>query len=263
MDVDGDGTADVDVSRTYYFGTSFGGGLGPQLLALEPRVRVGVFSYPGGAAGRIDIIRLRPAQRGSFTGAALAARTPSLINAGGLTNLDGVAVGTPFFDENIPLRNQPPVVNDVAGALEIQELFERAEWVAQAGDAAAYAPYVRKTPLAGVPAKSVLVQVCKGDETGPNPRNVAIIRAGDLADRSTFFRNDLAYLEDPAVPKDPHGFLNRFNGSGITGEIARGGQMQAALFLASDGTNIIVPEPSRFFEVPIVLPLPEDLSFIP
>ncbi len=263
MDVDGDGASDLDPSRVYYFGASFGGGLGPQLLALEPRVRVGVFSYPGGAAGRIDIIRLRPAQRGSFTGAALAARTPSLINLGGLTSLDGVAVGPPFFNENNPLRNQPPVINDVAGALEIQELFERAEWVSQPGDAAAYAPYVRKNPLPGVPPKSVLVQICKGDETGPNPRNTAIIRAGDLADRTTYFRNDLAYMEDPTVPKDPHAFLNRFTTRGIAGDIARGGQTQAATFLASDGTIIVWPDPSRFFEVPIVPPLPEALQFIP
>jgi hypothetical protein len=263
MDVDGDGTAALDPSRIYYFGGSFGGGLGPQLLALEPRVRVGVFSYPGGAAGRIDIIRLRPSQRGSFTGAALAARTPSVINALGLTSLAGVAVDPPFFNENIPLRNQPPVINDVAGALEIQEVLERAEWVSQAGDAAAYAPYLRKSPLPGVPPKSALLQICKGDETGPNPRNMAIVRAGDLADRVTFFRNDLAYMEDPAVPKDPHSFLNRFNSAGITGEIGRGGQIQVAVFLASDGTNIIWPEPSRFFEVPIVPPLPEDLAFIP
>jgi len=65
------------------------------------------------------------------------------------------------------------------------------------------------------------------------------------------------------VPKDPHSFLTRFASPGIAGEIARGGQTQAAIFLASDGTNITVPEPGRFFEVPIMPPLPEDLSFIP
>jgi dienelactone hydrolase len=263
MDVDGDGIPDLDPSRIYYWGTSFGGGLGPQLLALEPRVRAGVFSYPGGAAGRIDIIRLRPSQRGSFTGVALAARTPSLINANGLRLLDGVAVAPPFFNENIPLRDQPPVINDVAGALAIQEVFENAEWVSEAGDAAAYAPYLRKSPLPGVPSKSVLLQVCKGDETGPNPRNMAIVRAGDLTDRTTFYRNDLAYQEDSTVPKDPHSFLGRFTSPGVTGQIGRGGQNQAAAFLASDGTNIIWPDPSRFFEVPISLPLPVDLSFIP
>jgi hypothetical protein len=262
IDVDGDGMQILDPSRIYYFGGSFGGGLGPQLLAMDPRVRVGVFSYPGAAAGRIDIIRLRPAQRGSFTGAALAARTPSVINAGGLTSLDGVAVGPPFFNENIPLRNLPPVINDVAGALDIQEVLERAEWVSQAGDAAAYAPYLRKNPLPGVSPKSVLIQVCKGDETAPNPRNTAIIRAGALADRTTYYRNDLAYMENPATPKNPHAFLNGF-ASPATADIARGGQNQVAAFLASDGTNIVWPDPVRFFEVPIVPPLPEDLGFIP
>jgi hypothetical protein len=92
---------------------------------------------------------------------------------------------------------------------------------------------------------------------------MAIVRAGELADRTTFYRNDLAYQEDPTVQKDPHGFLNRFNSPGIMGQIGRGGQIQAATFLASDGTNIICPDPSRFFEVPINLPLPVELSFIP
>ena len=262
MDVDGNGVPDLDPARIYYFGGSFGGGLGPQLLALEPRVRVGVFSYPDASAGRIDIIRLRPAERGSLTGAALAARTPSLINPGGLTSLDGVAVDPPFFNENIPLRDQPTVINDVAGALEIQEVFDRAGWASRASDPAAYAPYLRKNPLPYLSPKSVLIQIAKGDQTEINPRDSAIIRAGDLADRTTFFRNDLAYLEDPAVPKNPHGFLNRFTSPGITGAVARGGQTQAATFLASDGVTIIWPEPRRFFEVPIVPPLPESLGFI-
>ena len=155
------------------------------------------------------------------------------------------------------------MINDVTGALAIQEVFENAEWVSEPGDAASYAPHLRKSPLPGVPAKSVLLQVCKGDELGPNPRTMAIVRAGDLADRTTFYRNDLAYQEDRTVQKDPHGFLNRFDSPGITGQIGRGGQIQAATFLASDGTNIIWPDPSRFFEVPINLPLPVELSFIP
>ena len=65
------------------------------------------------------------------------------------------------------------------------------------------------------------------------------------------------------MQKDPHSFLIRFNSPGIMGQIGRGGQIQAATFLASDGTNIIWPDPSRFFEVPIHLPLPVELSFIP
>jgi hypothetical protein len=39
-------------------------------------------------------------------------------------------------------------------------------------------------------------------------------------------------------------------------------QEQIATFFATDGAEIIHPEPARFFEVPIQEPLPEDLSYI-
>jgi len=45
--------------------------------------------------------------------------------------------------------------------------------------------------------------------------------------------------------------------------IALGAQQQIATFLASDGTAAIRPEPAQFFEVPIMLPLPEEFNFIP
>jgi hypothetical protein len=262
IDVDGDGSPDLDSSRVYYFGGSFGGGLGIQFLAIEPAVRVGAFNVPGGAAGRIDLIRLRPAVRGTV-GEALASRTPPLINPPGLTSIGGIPVDPPFFNENIPLRNQAPVINDVAGAIEIQEVLENAEWASEYADAAAYAPHLVRDLLPNVSAKSVMFQIAKGDQTGPNPRTTAVVRAADLADRVTFFRNDLAFAEDPAVPKDPHGFFLRYTSSGITGEIARSAEVQVAIFLASQGNIIIHPEPERFFEVPIVLPLSEDLNFIP
>jgi hypothetical protein len=40
-------------------------------------------------------------------------------------------------------------------------------------------------------------------------------------------------------------------------------QTQFAVFLASEGTEIIHPEPKRFFEAPVVLPLPDAFGFIP
>jgi hypothetical protein len=45
--------------------------------------------------------------------------------------------------------------------------------------------------------------------------------------------------------------------------IALGAQQQIATFFASDGTVVIHPEPAQFFEIPIMLPLPEELNFIP
>jgi len=275
IDVDGDGFADLDRSRIYYFGQSLGGNYGTPFLAVEPSVLVGVVTVPG--APIIDNRRLSPSAR-STLGAPLASRTPSLINAPGITSLDGVPAMPPYFNENMPLRNglplavrltdgtshviQSPVVNTVAGPMEIEALVENTEWVGQSGVSAAYAPHLRRNPLAGVPAKSVVYQFAKGDQSGPNPANTAILRAGDLADRTTFYRHDLAYAENPVLPKNPHAFMTSIDNPAFAA-IARGAQEQIARFFASDGKEIIHPEPQRFFEVPIVLPLPEDLGFIP
>ena len=115
-----------------------------------------------------------------------------------------------------------------------------------------------------MPQKSVLFLFAKGDLTVPNPTTTAILRAGDLADRTIFFRNDLALAEDPRMSRNPHGFAFAIaDPSALAREIARGTQQRVALFLASGGELIIHPEPARFFEVPVLLPLPEDLSYIP
>src|SRR5262249_34197044 len=177
--------------------------------------------------------------------------------------IDGVPVGPPYFNENLPLRNQPPVINAVSGDMAIQEVIDNTEWVSQAGNPVAYAPHLRKDPLAGVLPKSVIFQVAKGDENVPNPTASALLRAGDLADRTAFYRNDLAFAEDPSVPRDPHAFRNRIDNTNcLVAAIAVGAQRQTATFFASDGKTIIHPQPARFFEVPIKGPLPEELNYI-
>src|SRR5262249_22090837 len=101
-------------------------------------------------------------------------------------------------------------------------------------------------------------------QTAPNPTNAAILRAGDLADRATFYRNDLAFAENAAVPKNPHAFLVRIDSPvPLVRHIALGAQEQLATFLASDGAVIIHPDPSQFFEDVIDLALLEDLDYIP
>src|SRR5262249_47548231 len=134
-------------------------------------------------------------------------------------------------------------------------------WVSQSGDAVAYAPHVRRAPLAGVPAKSVIYQVAKGDQIVPNPAATALLRAGDLADRATFYRHDLAFAENPQLVTNPHGFLTRLATLGLRA-LPRGAQEQIATFFATNGAGVIHPEPARFFEVPIRLPLPEALNYI-
>jgi hypothetical protein len=260
MDVDGDTASDLDPSRIYYFGQSLGGMYGTIFLAVEPSVHAGVPNVPGGPL--IELLRLSPAVRPAL-GFVLATRVPSLINVGGLV-----------FDENMPLRNQPPVINTVAGAMDIQRVFEWSEWVTQAGNSVAYAPYLRKAPLMGMLPKDIIVQFAKGDMFAPNPTATALLRAGDLAERATYYRNDLAFA-DPVrnptgvqVPKDPHGFLF-FNSISpflvpALGDVGAAARQQIAEFFASDGVNVIDPDGAGpLFEVPIEGPLPEELNFIP
>jgi hypothetical protein len=135
--------------------------------------------------------------------------------------------------------------------------------VSQTANPVAFAPHLRKDPLPGVPVRPVLFQFAIGDEIAPNPTNAAILRAGDLADRATLYRNDLAFAENSAVPTNPHQFLLRIDSPNpLVRQIAFGAQDQIATFFASDGVTVIHPDPARFFETPIQGPLPEDLNFI-
>jgi hypothetical protein len=173
---------------------------------------------------------------------------------------DGVALTVGLADGTVRVI-QSPVSNTVPGAMQIQEVIEHIEWVSQSGNPVAYAPHLRKSPLAGIAAKSVIYQFAKGDQIVPNPTSTAILRAGALADRATFYRHDLAFAENPQLPTNPHGFLTRLDIPGFRA-ITRGAQEQIATFFATDGAVVIHPDPARFFETPIRGPLPEDLNFI-
>jgi hypothetical protein len=252
MDIDGDGGRDLDPARISYVGQSFGGIYGTKFLAVEPNVRLGVPNVPGGPI--IEIARLSPAFRGLVT-LSLLNRTPTLIN------LPGFA-----FNENMPLRNLPPVIDTVPGASAIQRLIEWSEWATQAGNPAAYAVHLRSRPLAGVPAKTIILQYARGDQTVPNPTTSAIIRAGSLQDRTTVFRNDLAFAADPTFPKNPHTFLTRLPGLAPPGAaaVAIAAQDQIALFFSSDGATVIDPDGAGpLFETPLSVPPWEDLAYIP
>jgi Bacterial virulence factor lipase N-terminal len=257
IDIDGDGTADLNAQRIYYAGQSFGGIYGTKLLGIEPNIKAGVPNVPGGSITEV-------ARLGAFrflTAVALATRTPQLLNVAPTPN-----VPVPFnlnFNENIPLRNLPLVVNNVPGATAIAQVLDRFEWVQQSGNPVSYAPLIRKSPLPGSAAKSVIIQFAKGDVTVPNPTTSAILRAGGLQDRATYFRNDLANALNPLVPKNPHTFLTNI-GAAATVPYAFAAQSQIAAFFASNGTVTIDPDgPNPFFEVPITLPLPESTNFIP
>jgi Bacterial Ig-like domain len=242
VDVDGDGSPDLSTSRIYYAGQSFGGIYGTELMGSEPDVRAGVLNVPGGPI--IEIARL-----GSFrplVGIALITRTPSLYNAvpnARFTN----------FDENMPLRNLPTVVDTVPGASAIQNAIDNAEWAQQAANPAAYAPHI---------TRPVIFQFARGDMTVPNPTTSAILRACACASRATLFRNDLAFAANPAVPKNPHTFLTNI-GVPSAALYAIEAQRQIATFFASDGSTTIDPDgQGTIFETPTSM-VPEDLAFLP
>jgi hypothetical protein len=242
IDVDGDGTPDLSTSRIYYTGQSFGGIYGTQLLGLEPDIRAGVPNVAGGSI--IEVARL-----GAFrplVGLALLARTPSLYNA---------VPNSPFFtnfNENIPLRNQPLVVDTVGGASAIANLIDNTEWAQQAGNPVAYAPYI---------TRPVIFQFARGDKTVPNPTTSAILRACGCANRATLFRNDLAHAA-VNTSKNPHTFLTNITPTDPGAPFAFAAQQQIATFFTSDGAVTIDPDgPGVFFETPTSI-VPEDLAFI-
>jgi Bacterial Ig-like domain len=247
IDVDGDGTPDLSTSRIYYSGQSFGGIYGTQLLGLEPDIRAGVPNVAGGSI--IEVARL-----GGFrflVGLALLGRTPSLYNA--VPNIDPNDISNSFtnFNENMPLRNLPLVVDTVPGAEAIANLLDNTEWAQQAGNPAAYAPHI---------TRPVIFQFARGDQTVPNPTTSAILRACGCANRATLFRNDLAHAAFN-TSKNPHTFLTNIVGPGAP--FAFAAQQQIATFFSSDGLVTIDPDGAGpFFETPTSI-VPEDLAFIP
>jgi hypothetical protein len=289
VDVDGDAVADLDASRIYYYGFSYGADHGTMLAAIEPLVKAAVLTAGG---GNIESFRVAPLGIRTAVGRYLARREPSLLTMPGIDNLGGIPVAAApsfSFNENVPLRNrvalaihltdgvddviQSPVINTVRGAMEIQRVIDNTQWLGQANDSSAYAPYIRKQPLEGNLPKPVIVQIARGDQTVPNPSNTALVRAGDLADRTTLFRNDLAFAANPAttLTKNPHTFVIRA-GSAVPAEqiaLALQVQQQIGRYFASHGIETIDPDgpclidgSGCLFEVPIAGPLPEDLGFI-
>ena len=194
MDVDGDGTRDLDPARISYFGQSFGGIYGVKFLAVEPNVRLGVPNVPGGSI--IEIARLSPAFRGLVT-LSLINRTPPLIN------LPGFA-----FNENMPLRNLPPVIDTVPGASAIQRLLE----VVGVGDGVRQSGGVRGAPAFAAavgsagedgdpPVRAHRPDRAEPDDVGDHPRRRAPGPDDGLPERSRLRgRSDLP--EEPAHVPD-------------------------------------------------------------
>jgi hypothetical protein len=259
VDVDGDGTHDLDGSRIYLYGQSLGGGYGMSAFAVEPAIRAAVFVVPPGTLVYNSL--LSPPFRARLA-PVLAARSPSLLNeAHGVATVDGRDVAPPRFNENLPPRGAPPLVNDVPGAIAIQRFVDRVAWAAQPTNTVATAPLLRRTPLPGVPVRPFLVQAARSDPASTNPPFSAVVRAGDLADRVAFYRHDLNFGND-GVPENSHLFLGVVGAPPAYSRVAFGALEQIATFFETDGRTVTAPAPAELWEFPI-RKLPDDTFLLP
>ena len=103
------------------------------------------------------------------------------------------------------------------------------------------------SPLPGSYPKSILVLMAKGDQNAVNPGTSAILREGALENRTTLYRNDLAFADDPAVPKEgPPVFGQPTSPNATVRAVALGAQEQAAVFFKSFGGTIMHPAPAQY-----------------
>ena len=117
-------------------------------------------------------------------------------------------------------------------------------------------------PLAGNSRKTVAVYVFKGDQIAVNPSVSEAVINSDLLPNTLYYRHDLAFAQDPTIPKNPHLLIYAPNSpNALVRAVSRGMQAQMADFHASGGTIVNTPTPKEFWEVPIVSPL-DDLNFI-
>ncbi|HYY15725.1 MAG TPA: hypothetical protein VE965_03610, partial [Gammaproteobacteria bacterium] len=132
VDVEGDGIIDLDASRIYLAGQSLGTLTGMPVAAYTDAIRASEFIVPFSASA--EQVRLSLGNRPNQA-RRLGSRTPSLLNSAyGLTSLGGVTLASPFFNENIPLRDQAPLVDTIPGAHDIRGYYDRLRWQMQCAE---------------------------------------------------------------------------------------------------------------------------------
>lgn len=261
----------LDATKIYYVGQSFGGTYGTLFNALEPDVKAAVLNGAGGPS--TDVARLslsgRPLGYGYLAPLGLLNVPPALPDP---------YFGATFsygFNDNYVFRDVPPVVNNVLGAMPIQSAFEAAEWLGMLGDPLSFASHLKKP---------VLFQFGLGDLEVPNPTESAVVRAAGAQASTWYFRFDLAAVtyghpellglttpDAGGLPILPHRILSNPTIFGLDSEksLALAEQQQVAAYFLSNGTKN--PDPNQFLTTPftrdmqlfqIPKTLPTQLNFV-
>lgn len=256
----------LDPSRIYFAGQSFGGIYGTLVEAVEPNLSAGTLNAGGGT--QTDVARLSPVAR-QLGAVYLASFAPPLLN---VPPAPSQAYFHDSFNDEYVYRGQV-VTDSVPGALAIQSAFEESDWMGMLGDPLAYASHLHTAPLAGVPAKQILVQFGLGDLEVPNPTESALVRAGGLQNSTSMLRTDVAASMDPSMlgiatgapfPIYPHRFLSNpalYGSNALATAIGVAAQKQIADFFTTgimpDANQYLVGTPfagAPLFQVSPVLP---------
>ncbi|MFN2463187.1 MAG: hypothetical protein ABR573_04690 [Candidatus Dormibacteria bacterium] len=227
------GTTPGTLKRTgvMYYGLSFGGIYGTMLMGVDPHVHQGLLNDGGGPI--VDIAR--ESHFRNNIAATLKVARPNYLNGG--PGLEG-------FTEDLPLRNEAPVVISHPGAAAIQELFGNTNWFNRGGSPETFAPRIRlrPDPAWATDPKNVVFLNAYADGTVPNPTAGNIQRAGELFDRVVYYRND----KTPTYQTNPHGWLEDPR---LTGNMF--GEQLLGAFLA---TGQVVNTNPAILEYPIADP---------
>jgi hypothetical protein len=214
-----------------YYGLSFGAIYGTMFMGTDPHVRVGFLNAGGGPI--LDIARQSSYR--DLLAANLKVLRPNPFNGG--PGLEG-------FTESLPGATDPPITNPYPGSFRLRQFMSNGNWLERQGSPETFAPLLRFNARYG--PKTVEFLNAFGDATVPNSATGNVIRAGNLFDRLTYYRND----KTPTNGTDPHGFMADPTLAGRAGA-----QQQLAVFLQSYGATVIDPDgPGEVFERPIVDP---------
>ncbi|WP_031500057.1 Ig-like domain-containing protein [Bryobacter aggregatus] len=244
IDLDGDGTSDLDPNKIQYIGQSLGAMYGTILLAIEPGIEAGVLNVGGGST--IETARTSTVLR-PLLQQYVAAVAPALAD----------------LPDPLTARYQPAQLLTDPRSGPYLELLDRLSTAGTEAAPASFAPFLKQATLYGNPIKRVLFQYALGDQYVANSANGQLIRAAFEYDLVSLYRHDLAKKAIPSLPGDPHIFLVGFADFSQPGSllIALASLAQAGAFLDSGlrevpDVNAIVRGyfGTNLFEVPSFIP---------